>query len=151
MTADSVSTTLQTGMAASYTRAITDADVAIYALITGNEHPLHLNEAYAEATRFGRRTVPAGLLAGLVEAALTRALPGVVGTVGGVALEFPAPAFLDETLTVTMTLTCVVAAECRATCQVVVMNDTLTVARGTVALALEDLPPAPTNDFTGLD
>lgn len=129
------------GMAATYSKPVTDADIAIFALITGDEHPLHLDEAFAEASPYGGRMVPAALMIGLVEAALTRALPGVLAILGSVSLTFTAPAFVDSLLTVRMTVREVWVAEQRATCDVRVFSATSPVACGQLLLALSDLPP----------
>lgn len=86
------------------TRTITDADVALFALITGDQQPLHLDVDYAETTRFAQRIVPVSLIAGLVEATLATALPAGNALVQRQMLAFPHPALIDEDLVVTLTV-----------------------------------------------
>lgn len=45
------------GMTAIYEKTLTEADVALFAGVSGNTNPFHLNEAFASQTRFGRRIV----------------------------------------------------------------------------------------------
>src|SRR5262245_29339497 len=46
---------LQVGQSASYERAISEADVREFAVMSGDINPIHLDEAYAQATRFRGR------------------------------------------------------------------------------------------------
>lgn len=56
-------------------KRLTDGNVHAFAQISGDSNPLHLDDAYAEQTRFGDRIIHGILLQGLVSAALAR-LPG---------------------------------------------------------------------------
>lgn len=40
------------GMSASYSQTITDADIKAFAGISGDRNPVHLDEKYAESSRF---------------------------------------------------------------------------------------------------
>lgn len=55
-----------------FSKAITEADVETFARLSGDENPIHLDESYAERTRFGRRIVHGALATSLVSAALAR-------------------------------------------------------------------------------
>ena len=133
---------LVVGQTATVTRAITDADVALFALITGDHHPLHLDAHYAQSTHYGQRIVPAALISGVIEAALAENLPGRQGMVRCKRLEFLTPMAVDETLTVIITLLSLAPDEGRAHCAVVAtQSDGAEVARGNVDLHIEDLPP----------
>ncbi len=59
-----------------FTKTITDDDVKSFAVASGDLNPLHLDEEYAEGTRFEDRIVHGMLVSGLVSAALAR-LPGL--------------------------------------------------------------------------
>jgi 3-hydroxybutyryl-CoA dehydratase len=72
-----------------FTKAVDEADVAGFARITGDTNRLHLDDEYAEATRFGGRIAHGTLVAGLVSAALAR-LPGLTIYLSQ-DLEFRAP------------------------------------------------------------
>jgi acyl dehydratase len=60
-----------------FTKTITDDDVRSFAAASGDTNPLHLDDAYAETTRFRDSIAHGVLVGGLVSAALAR-LPGPV-------------------------------------------------------------------------
>ncbi|MBA3826489.1 MAG: MaoC family dehydratase N-terminal domain-containing protein [Ktedonobacterales bacterium] len=136
-----ISADLMVGQIATVARTISDADVALFALITGDHHPLHLDAHYAHATRFGQRIVPAALVSGIVEAALAATIPGKYAIICAQALAFAVPMLVEDTLTITITLMALDHATAHAHCGVVATrNDGAEVVRGTVTLQIEDLP-----------
>lgn len=46
---------IKVGMAESYSQTISDADVKNFANISGDRNPVHMDELYAEQSRFGKR------------------------------------------------------------------------------------------------
>jgi 3-hydroxybutyryl-CoA dehydratase len=129
------------GVTAEYVRTVSDADVALFALITGDQHPLHLSQEYAARTRFARRVVPVALISGVVEAALAAHLPGRHGLVECLALEYPALVFVDEAITVAVTVLTTDATTARLCCAILATRaDGTVVARGETRLRIEDLP-----------
>ncbi|WP_265109597.1 CBS domain-containing protein [Halosolutus halophilus] len=68
--------TVAVGDVARFSKPITPDDVEAFAEVTGDTNRLHLDEAYAAETRFGRRIVHGVLANGLISAALAR-LPGL--------------------------------------------------------------------------
>lgn len=65
------------GDVASFSKPITEADVEEFAHATGDTNRLHLDESFADGTRFGRRIAHGVLSLGLVSAALAR-MPGAI-------------------------------------------------------------------------
>lgn len=59
-----------------FSKQLTDEDVRSFASASGDTNRLHLDDEFAEATRFGGRIVHGTLVSGLISAALAR-LPGV--------------------------------------------------------------------------
>lgn len=59
-----------------FSKTISEQDVRTFAAASGDTNRLHLDEEYANQTRFGRRIVHGTLISGLISAALAR-LPGV--------------------------------------------------------------------------
>lgn len=59
-----------------FSKRLDEADVRAFARASGDTNPLHLDDEFAERTRFGRRIVHGTLVSGLVSAALAR-LPGL--------------------------------------------------------------------------
>jgi acyl dehydratase len=64
------------GDSVTFSKRLTDADVRAFAEASGDTNRLHLDEEFAEQTRFGGRIVHGTLVSGLVSAALAR-LPGL--------------------------------------------------------------------------
>lgn len=58
------------------TRFISEDDVRAFAEITGDDNPIHLDEAHARNSRFGHRIVHGVLLLGLISKVLGRDFPG---------------------------------------------------------------------------
>jgi acyl dehydratase len=68
---------LSVGDRVRFSKTLTDADVRAFARASGDTNPLHLDERFAERTRFGGRIAHGTLASGLISAALAR-LPGLV-------------------------------------------------------------------------
>ncbi|WP_323674344.1 CBS domain-containing protein [Halorubellus sp. PRR65] len=65
------------GNVARFSKRVTEGDVEEFAHATGDTNRLHLDDAFAEGTRFGRRIAHGVLTLGLVSAALAR-MPGAI-------------------------------------------------------------------------
>ena len=87
------------GLTARVSKTITQADVTLFAGITGDFNPLHVDHAYAATTRFGQPVVHGALLAGLVSAVLGMHLPGPGALYASQSLAFRKPVFLGDTVT----------------------------------------------------
>lgn len=88
---------LSVGDQSTYQTTLTDADVRKFAEASGDTNALHLNEQFAEKTRFGRRIVHGTLVAGTISAALA-ALPGLTIYLSQ-HNEFKNPVSIGETVT----------------------------------------------------
>ncbi len=92
---------LEIGMSASFTKTISETDVYLFAGISGDFNPMHLNEEFAKATPFGTRIAHGALPQSLIAPVLGMKLPGL----GTVALEitcrFKAPTYFGDTITAT--------------------------------------------------
>ncbi|SEP08481.1 Acyl dehydratase [Halogranum amylolyticum] len=60
-----------------FSKPITERDLKLFAEISGDKNRLHLDEAFAERTRFKRRIVHGALASSVISAALSK-LPGLV-------------------------------------------------------------------------
>ncbi|MFZ4578835.1 MAG: MaoC family dehydratase [Myxococcota bacterium] len=87
------------GQSAELTNTWTADDVALFAKVTGDTNPVHLDEAYAAQSRFGQRIAHGMLSAGLVSAVLGTKLPGPGAIYISQTLKFLAPVFLGDTVT----------------------------------------------------
>ena len=90
---------LHVGEFAETSKTISEADVYLYAGVTGDFNPAHVNEEYARTTRFQKRIVHGMLTAGLVSGLLGTTLPGVGSIYLGQELRFTAPVFIGDTIT----------------------------------------------------
>lgn len=68
--------TLEEGAEYSNSRFISEEDVALFAQVTGDDNPIHLDGEYAQTTRFGGCIVHAVFLLGLISKVLGRDFPG---------------------------------------------------------------------------
>ena len=92
----------QRGDTASRTTTITDEMIRAFAELTGDANPVHLDDAYAAGTRFGRRIAHGMIAAGLISAALANDLPGPGTVYLSQTLQFKAPVFPGDTITTTV-------------------------------------------------
>lgn len=95
---------LKIGDQASTAKTISESDVYLFAGITGDHNPAHVNEVYASQTRFGRRIAHGILSAGLISAVLAMKLPGPGTIYLGQELKFVRPVYFGDTITATYTV-----------------------------------------------
>jgi 3-hydroxybutyryl-CoA dehydratase len=95
---------LEIGMKATRTKTISAEDVETFARISGDTNPVHLDDAYAATTRFGKRIAHGMLTAAIISALLANDLPGPGTIYLSQTLNFKAPVYLGETLTATVEL-----------------------------------------------
>ena len=83
---------------ASFSKTVSESDVYMFAGITGDFNPVHMNKCWAEKTVFGERIVHGALVSGLVSTVIGMDLPGP----GTIYMEqdscFLAPAHIGDTL-----------------------------------------------------
>lgn len=92
---------LKVGMKAEVSKTITETDVILYAGITLDVNPAHLNEEHAKNTMFKHRIAHGMLTAGLVSAVLGTKLPGEGSIYMGQDLKFTSPVYFGDTITAT--------------------------------------------------
>jgi 3-hydroxybutyryl-CoA dehydratase len=95
---------LQLGQSASYTKTITNKDVLLFAEVSGDDNPVHVNEEYASTTMFKGRIVHGALVASLFSKVLGTDLPGNGTIYLGQESRFMKPVRLNETITATVTV-----------------------------------------------
>ncbi|MDB5850263.1 MAG: acyl dehydratase [Rhodoferax sp.] len=79
-------------------KTITEADGALYIAATGDFGPVHVDDAYAATTRFGRRLAPGIMVAGLCTSVLTAELAGTLGISIEDRFWFTGPVFYGDTI-----------------------------------------------------
>lgn len=87
------------GAKASVTKVIQSKDVEMFAEVSLDNNPIHLDEEYAKNSVFGRRIAHGIISAGLISATLANKLPGEGTVYLNQELKFNKPVFLGDTLT----------------------------------------------------
>lgn len=90
---------MQIGDAAEFAKTVTETDVYLFAGITGDFNPAHVNEAYAGQTVFKGRIAHGMLSAGFLSAVIAMQLPGAGTIYVSQTLEFKAPVRIGDTVT----------------------------------------------------
>ena len=91
----------QVGDRASFRKTISEADVVLFAGVSGDTNPLHLDAEYARKTRFGARIAHGILTAGLISTVIGTRLPGTGAVYLAQSLQFLKPVYLGDTVTAT--------------------------------------------------
>ena len=100
---------LKVGDSASMAKTISESDVYLFAGITGDHNPAHVNEESSKQTAFGGRIVHGILSAGLISAVLAMKLPGPGTIYLGQELKFTKPVRFGDTVTATCTVSEILA------------------------------------------
>jgi len=90
---------MKVGDAAEFTKTISETDVYLYAGVTGDLNPAHVNEEYAKNTFFKKRMAHGMLTAGFISNILGTKLPGPGTVYMRQELSFMAPVFFGDTIT----------------------------------------------------
>ncbi len=93
---------LNPGQTASFTKTISETDVYMFAGITGDFNPAHIDETYAKTTAFKTRIAHGMLSAGLISNVLGNQLPGPGTIYLQQQLNFRAPVVIGDTITATV-------------------------------------------------
>lgn len=90
---------LTVGQKASFSKTITETDVYLFAGVSGDINPAHLDEEYAKSTFFQGRIAHGMLSAALVSAVIGTKLPGPGTIYASQTLSFLAPVRFGDTIT----------------------------------------------------
>ena len=91
--------TLKVGDKDSTSKVITSEDVLMFARVSTDNNPVHVDEEFAKTTIFGRRIAHGMLGASLISAVLGTKLPGFGTIYMSQEVKFKRPVFLGDTLT----------------------------------------------------
>ncbi len=90
---------LKIGMKASFTKTISETDVYLFAAISGDFNPMHVDEEFAKNTRFGKRVAHGAVPQALIGNVLGMKLPGLGTILVEATSRFKAPTFFGDTIT----------------------------------------------------
>jgi len=95
---------LSVGDSAERKHLITDKELQLFAVVSGDRNPLHLDEEFAAHTPFKGRIAHGMLSGALISAALAMDIPGPGTVYLGQDLSFKRPVRLGDELTITLTV-----------------------------------------------
>ncbi len=98
---------LKVGMTAEYSRQVTGADIQAFAEVTGDHNPVHLDEAYAASSQFGKRIAHGILSVGFFSTVLGTKLPGPGCIYMSQSAKFKAPVFINDTVRAVVEITAI--------------------------------------------
>ncbi|MCD1618265.1 MaoC family dehydratase [Salipiger marinus] len=106
---------IEMGMSRHLRKQVTDHDIALFAEVSTDRNPVHLDDAYAQDTIFEGRIAHGMLTAGLVSAVIGEQLPGHGTVYLGQTLKFLAPVRPGDTVLAEVTVTGIDIAKRRVT------------------------------------
>lgn len=133
---------LQVGMSASVAKTVSEADVVLFAGVSTDVNPVHLDEEYARTTQFGGRIAQGMLSAAFISAVLANKLPGPGTIYLGQTLKFKAPVRIGDTVTATVTVREVLVGKRRCVLDAVCTVNGKTVIEGQSTMYCTSSAPA---------
>jgi acyl dehydratase len=125
-----IETYIEVGEHAEYTRTIREADIVSFADVSGDHAPIHVDEAYARTTAYGRRIAHGALMMGFLSATSTvisersakRGATHVPVSLGYDKVRIIHPVFIGDTVTARYTVEAVDKEAGRARSKVEIVN-----------------------------
>ena len=91
---------LELGEEATFERTLEERDLVLFAAVSGDMNPLHLDPEFAAQSSFGERIAHGMWSGAVISAAMAMTLPGPGSVYAGQELSFRRPVRLGDTLTV---------------------------------------------------
>ncbi len=113
---------LTIGTKACLTRTLTEEDLLLFAKVSGDTNPVHLDEEFAATTQFEGRIAHGMWTASIISCALATKLPGPGGIYLGQELKFMRPVKVGDTVTVELEILEINEQRKRATVSTNVVN-----------------------------
>ncbi len=119
---------LTPGMSQAYSKTVTDADITIFAGVSGDTNPVHLDDSFAEQTIFKTRIAHGMLSASFISTVLGTRLPGPGCIYLSQNMRFKAPVKVGDTVEARVTVKEVIEEKKRVVCETVCrVGDTVVV------------------------
>jgi len=93
---------MKVGQKAQFQKTFTDADITIFAGLSGDMNPVHINEVKAKESIFGQRIVHGSLTASLTSTVLGMKLPAEGSIFLSQESKFTAPVYVGDTIKATV-------------------------------------------------
>lgn len=131
---------LNLGQSAELIRTVDEAAIVAFAAVTGDENPVHLDEAYAATTPFKTRIAHGMLSAGYISAVIGTRLPGPGAIYMSQALKFKRPVKIGDVVTARATIMAIDAEKGRVTLETVCEVDGKAVLEGEALIMVPRRP-----------
>jgi acyl dehydratase len=95
---------LQIGTEGSFSKTLTERDIALFGDTSGDINPVHFDEEYASSTMFKGRIAHGMWSAGLISTCIGTVMPGPGSIYMGQELAFKLPVRIGDTLTASVTV-----------------------------------------------
>jgi 3-hydroxybutyryl-CoA dehydratase len=128
---------LSVGQSAERAHTVTEADIAAFAAVSGDENPLHMDEAYAAATAFKGRIAHGMLGASYISAILGNDLPGPGSVYLSQTLRFRRPIRIADLVTARVSVAAIDAEKARVTLETVCLVDGKAAIEGEAMVIVE--------------
>ncbi|MCR9270414.1 MAG: MaoC family dehydratase [Hyphomonadaceae bacterium] len=96
---------LSVGMTHETHHVITEKDIELFAEVSGDRNPLHMDEEFAKNTAFGQRIAHGALTASYISGILGNDLPGPGSIFVGLNMRFRRPVFIGSNVIVRVEVT----------------------------------------------
>ena len=110
------------GETATFSKTIGEEDILLFAGLSGDVYPLHVDEEYAKTTRFGRRAAHGMLSASLISTVCGLLLQRPGGLLIGQTIRYRRPVFVGDTLTATAEVAELMPDKRRVRCKTTILN-----------------------------
>jgi 3-hydroxybutyryl-CoA dehydratase len=131
---------LEVGMSGAFSKTVTEADIAIFAGVTGDTNPVHLDEEFARRTMFKQRIAHGMLSAGFISTVIGTKLPGPGCIYLSQNLRFKAPVRIGETVVARVTVVEVIQEKRRISVSTVCTVGETVVVEGEAVLMVDRRP-----------
>lgn len=91
---------MQIGQRTTYTTTFTQEDFTRFALLSGDDNPIHVDPEFSARTKFGKTVAHGMLLYSLIERCLGTLMPGSGAVQAAQELMFPNPTYVDQQVTI---------------------------------------------------
>jgi len=88
-----------------FSELVDDKLVRGFADVTGDHNPIHVDDDFAKKTKFGQRIAHGGILFGIISKVLAMEMPGPGTVYLSQVINFRAPVFINDTVTLEATIT----------------------------------------------
>ncbi|MCX5773183.1 MAG: MaoC family dehydratase [Fusobacteria bacterium] len=99
---DSVPKELKVGDKGMFTKTVETFDIYLFAGITGDFNPAHIDEEHSKDGMFKHRVMHGMICAGYISGAITQKLPGLGTIVTKQHIQFKKPVFVGDSITVNL-------------------------------------------------